>query len=140
MSNGKLREAPIPSDSAKALEKHAAKLEPMDRVFEMPATSGAIVGMMRGDLTAAGIEWKLATGEVRDFHTLRSTAITWWLDEDGLPPKRVQVLARLKTLALVYRYSRNLRIEDFSRLDKGPKLVGSIEAEPAGSNTHRRRR
>ena len=78
---------------------------------------------MRRDLEGAGIEWRLPTGEVIDFHTLRSTAITWWLDEDGLPPKRAQVLARLKTLALVYRYSRNLRLEDFSWLEKGPKLV-----------------
>ena len=57
--------------------------------------------MFRRDLTEAGIPWDLPTGERVDFHTLRSTAITWWLDVDGLSQKRVQILARLKTLALV---------------------------------------
>lgn len=107
-----------------------AGLEPNDPVFPLPATSGSIVDMLRRDLKGAGIPWKLATGEVVDFHTLRSTAITWWLDVDGLSPKRVQVLARLKTLALVQRYSRNLRIEDFGWLEQGPKLV----AAPRRSN------
>ena len=79
--------------------------------------------MFRRDLTGAGIPWQLPTGEVVDFHTLRSTAITWWLDVHGLWPKRVQVLARLKTLALVARYSRNLRLEDFGWLNRGPKLI-----------------
>lgn len=116
-------EVPIPNDLARALKRYVAKLDPIDPVFPLPVTSGSIVDMMRRDLTAAGIPWKLPTGEVVDFHTLRSTAITWWLDVDGLSPKRVQVLARLKTLALVQRYSRNLRIEEFEWLNKGPKLI-----------------
>ena len=116
-------EVPIPTDLATALKKYVADSEPTDPVFPLPLTSGSIVDMMRRDLKGAGIPWKLPTGEVIDFHTLRSTAISWWLDEDGLSPKRVQILARLKTLALVQRYSRNLRIEEFGWLDKGPKLV-----------------
>jgi integrase len=125
-------EVPIPSDLAAALKKYAAQLEPEDRVFPMPITSGSIVDMFRRDLKGAGIEWRLPGGEVIDFHALRSTAITWWLDEDGLSPKRVQILARLKTLALVQRYSRNLRIEDLGWLDKGPKLVSPRRAKRAG--------
>lgn len=93
-------------------------------MFPFPATSRSVIDMYRRDLTAAGIEWNLPTGERVDFHTLRSTAITWWLDVDGLNQKRVQILARLKTLALVAKYSRNLRLEEFGWLNKGPKLVG----------------
>jgi hypothetical protein len=70
----------------------------------------------------------LPTREVVDFHTLRSTAITWWLDVDGLSPKRVQILARLKMLGLVASYSRNLRIEEFGWLNKGLKLAAEQRA------------
>ena len=47
----------------------------------------------------------------------------WWLTVDRRSPKEVQVLARLKTLALVQNYSRNFRIEDWDWLNKGPTLV-----------------
>ena len=116
-------EVPIPRDLADALKAYMADLEPNDKVFPLPETSGSIVDMMRRDLTGAGIPWKLPTGEIVDFHTLRSTAISWWLDIDKLSPKRVQTLARLKTLALVYNYSRKWRIGDHDWLEEGPKLV-----------------
>jgi integrase len=116
-------EVPIPRDLADALGAYMADLEPNDRVFPMPGTSGSIVDMMRRDMDGAGIPWKLTTGEIVDFHTLRSTAISWWLDVDKLSPKRVQTLARLKTLALVYNYSRKWRIGDHDWLEEGPKLV-----------------
>jgi integrase len=124
-------EVPIPQDLAAALKKYIAHLEPNDKIFWFPTTSGSVVDMMRRDLKGAGIDWKLPTGEIIDFHSLRSTAITWWLDVDGLRPKRVQVLARLKTLALVYNYSRNLRMEDFSWLEHGPKLVSTRKRRKA---------
>lgn len=116
-------EVPVPRDLAVALKEYVADLDPEDKVFPFPGTSGSIVDMLRRDLDGAGIPWKLPGGEVIDFHTLRSTAITWWLEEDGLTPKRVQILARLKTLALVATYSRNMRLEDFTWLDNGPKLA-----------------
>jgi integrase len=105
------------------LKKYVADLEPADKVFPFPGTSGSTVDMLRRDLDGAGISWKQPGGEIVDFHTLRSTAITWWLDEEGLRPERVQVLARLKSLAMVQNYSRNLRLDDFGWLDKGPKLA-----------------
>jgi hypothetical protein len=80
-------EVPIPDDLAAALKKHVAKLEATDPVFKLPATSGSIVDIMRRDLEGAGIVWKLPTGEIIDFHTLRATCITWWLDVDKLSPK-----------------------------------------------------
>jgi integrase len=121
--NGRVGEVPIPDDLAAALKEYIIGKEPTDVLFPFPSTSGSIVDMLRRDFEGAGIVWKLPSGEVMDFHSLRSTAICWWLDEDKLPPKRVQILARLSTLHLVYRYSRNLRIGDFSWLNQGPKLV-----------------
>lgn len=116
-------EVAIPDDLADALREYTRDMCPAEKVFKFPKTTRSVVEMFRRDLTAAGIEWKLETGEIIDFHTLRSTAITWWLDVDGLPAKRVQILARLKTLALVAQYSRNLKISDFTWLNQGPVLV-----------------
>ncbi|HYO08830.1 MAG TPA: hypothetical protein VER17_07635 [Tepidisphaeraceae bacterium] len=44
----------------------------------------------------------------------------------------MQVLARLKTLAMVQNYSRNLRIEDFGWLNSGPKLVVAKSGKKVG--------
>jgi integrase len=116
-------EVGINGDLAAALKKYLAGLGPTDKVFPFPATCGSVVDMLRRDLDGAGVVWDLPTGEIVDYHTLRSTYITWLLEVYGLSPKRVQVLARLKTLSQVQNYSRNLRIEDFGWLSKGPKLV-----------------
>ncbi len=125
-------EVPIPRDLATALKRYVVDLEPNDKVFPFPETSGSIVDMLRKDLDGAGIPWELPSGEVIDFHCFRATFITWALDVDGLRPKRVQVLARLKSLSMVSNYSRNLRIEDFDWLDKSPKLVGTKRRRKAG--------
>lgn len=116
-------EVPIPSDLAAALKAYVGGLEPDDVVFPFPSTSGSIVDMLRRDLDGAGIPWRLPSGEVIDFHAFRSTAITWWLDVDGLKPKRVQVLARLKSISMLNNYSRNLRIEEHAWLNQSPRLV-----------------
>jgi integrase len=116
---------PVPDDLAMALKKYIKGRDPDEYLFPFPSSSHGVVDMFRRDLDGAGIRWNFGDGnpETVDFHTLRSTAITWWLDVDGLPPKRVQILARLKTLALVAAYSRNMRLEDFSWLNKGPMLM-----------------
>lgn len=118
---------PIPDDLAAKLEAYVKSREGDELLFPFPATNHGIVDMFRRDLTGAGIRWDYGkeSPETVDFHTLRSTAITWWLDVDGLPPKRVQILSRLKTLALVASYSRNMRLEDFSWLNNGPNLSPS---------------
>ena len=116
-------DVPIPKDLALALKKYIGKRSPGEALFPFPISNHTIVDALRSDLTEAGIPWELETGEVIDFHALRSTAITWWLTVDRLPAKKVQVLARLKTLAMVDKYSRNYRIDDFGWLDKGPRLV-----------------
>ncbi|HEX8911944.1 MAG TPA: site-specific integrase [Humisphaera sp.] len=116
---------PIPDDLAVELKKYVRGRDLDEPLFPFPRTNHGIVDMFRRDLNGAGIRWDFGENnpETVDFHTLRSTAITWWLDVDGLPAKRVQVLARLKTLALVAAYSRNMRLEDFSWLNKGPSLM-----------------
>jgi integrase len=123
---------PIPSDLAKALRKHSVHLGADDPVFCLPTTSGSIVDMLRKDLEGAGIPWRLPGGEVIDFHTLRSTAITWWLTEDGLLPRVVQHLARLRSLPMVQNYSRNFNMENFSWLNRGPTLVAHRKRRKAG--------
>lgn len=116
---------PPPGDFAAALRGYVAELHPSAAVFRFPAQRHSIVDMMRRDMDGAGISHEWQSGEVVDFHTLRTTAITWWLDEYGLPAKRVQILARLKTLALVGRYSRKLRLESFEWMKQGPRLVAA---------------
>ncbi len=118
-------EVPIPTDLAVALKSYVKGRDLDERLFPFPATSRSVLRLFRRDLDGAGIKWDFGTDnpETVDFHTLRSTAITWWLDVDGLTPKRVQILARLKSLHLVAKYSRNLRLADFGWLNKGPKLV-----------------
>ena len=91
-------------------------------LFWMPSQRHSIVAMLRRDLAGAGIIATWDTGEVVDFHSFRCTAITWWLDVYGLSSKRVQQLARLKTLRLVERYSRKFRLTDTAWLSNAPKL------------------
>ena len=123
---------PIPAILAAALAKHIRGMDPMDKVFTFPSASGSIVTMLRRDLKGAGVACELGEREVRDFHTIRATAITWWLVEDGLTPKEVQVLARLKTSAMVDRYSRNYRLHNYGWLNKGPKLVSPSRKKRVG--------
>jgi integrase len=116
-------EVPIPNDLAAALKKHIANLEPDDLVFRFPSTSGSVVDMLRKDLEGAGISWKLVSGELIDFHALRATAIVWWLTVDRRTPKEVQVLARLKSISMLDKYTRNFKLEDFRWLNRGPNLM-----------------
>ncbi|MGC4031359.1 MAG: site-specific integrase [Tepidisphaeraceae bacterium] len=113
---------PIPQKLAIALRQYVEGRDSDEPLFPFPATNHGIVEIYRKDLEGAGIRWDFGDDnpETIDFHTLRSTAITWWLEEDKLTPKRVQVLARLKTLALVGTYSRNFRLDEFGWLDDGP--------------------
>lgn len=121
--NGKDASVPIPTELATALRKHIGKRGPAEPLFWMPKSNHTIVETLRHDLEGAGIPWQLDTGEIVDFHTLRSTAITWWLIEDRRPPKEVQVLARLKTLSMLDKYTRNYHLQEFGWIDEGPRLT-----------------
>ncbi len=125
---------PIPRDLAAACREYIKDRDPEERLFPMPTASHSVLDIFRRDLSGAGIRWNWGEGDPQriDFHTLRTTAITWWLDVDGLPPKRVQILARLKSLHLVALYSRNLRLDEFAWLDAGPTLVVKPDPQPIG--------
>ena len=128
---------PIPEDLAAALREYTSTLHPASRVFWFPSSRHCVIDMFRRDLEGAGIEHTWQTGEVADFHALRSTCITWWLDEFGLSPKKVQVLARLKTLSLVSRYSRKFRLDSYGWLDQAPKLNESDTKTGQGNQADR---
>jgi integrase len=132
--NKRVGEIKIPDDLAAALKTYIVGKDPDDILFPFPKTSGSIVDMLRRDLEGAGIVWELPSGEVIDFHSLRATAVCWWLDQDPrvLTPKRVQILARMSTIARLDRYSRNLRMGDYSWLNQGPKLVEEETNKKAG--------
>jgi integrase len=112
---------PIPASLAEELRKRISKLSPSSPLFEMPNSWNVLKTFYR-DLERAGIEKRLPTGEFIDFHTLRATAITWWLTEDRLSLKQVQLLARLKTLELVQKYTRGYQMTDCSFLERGPSF------------------
>lgn len=53
---------------------------------------------------------------------------------EGLKPKRVQVLSRLKSISMLNNYSRNLRIEEHGWLIQSPRLVqAEAGADPGAS-------
>ena len=89
---------PIPDDLAIALAEHVKGMDLTDKVFGFPSASGSVVTMLRRDLKGAGVAVNLGEREVRDFHTLRTTAITWWLVVDRVVPKEVQLLYSARLL------------------------------------------
>jgi len=122
---------PIPGEVAEALAEYVKGKKQGDPVFILPRQRQSIVKLFRADLKGAGIDETNDAGERLDFHAMRTTAICWWLDVYGLSAKRVQILARLKTLSLVERYSRRLRLSsDVSWLDKAP----TMQAQPKRRN------
>jgi hypothetical protein len=59
-----------------------------------------------------------------DFHSLRVTAMIWWLNEYRLPLRMVQQLSGVRTPQLLERFCvRRFAALDFSWLDQCPKLV-----------------
>jgi integrase len=121
--NGQGGEVPIPADVADALRGYTATKLPAAPVFTIPTSAYSVPTMFRRDLEQADVEAETGQGRL-DFHALRHTAITWWLDEYELNPKKVQVLARLSSLALVMNYSRRFRLDDTTWLGQAPDLQG----------------
>lgn len=119
--SGRATEVAIPDALADALAKFVAELHPASPVFTMPNPK-SIVAMLYKDLKGAGIDPKPATGEVLDFHGLRSTAITWMLHHAGMSVKEVQEVAQLSSSKLVERYTRGFRIASTDWVKRMPKL------------------
>lgn len=124
---------PIRAELADALKAYVQGRDPDESLFLFPATNHGIVEMFRKDLDGAGIKWNFGEDSpyTIDFHTLRSTAITWWIDTPNMTVKKVQTLARLKTPGLVAAYSRNYQMDDYGWLEEGPSLVAPPMPEQA---------
>jgi len=127
--NARARSVPLPVEIAQALEPYLAARPPADWAFDMPGKA-SVLRRFKEDLIVAGLATKLQgkiltandLGEVLDFHSLRHTAITWWLDEYELSVRKVQELAGLSSLQLVARYSRRFHHHDFSWLERAPRI------------------
>lgn len=89
---------PIRRELADLLAVHLVGCGPEDRALRVPSKQAA-AKMIRGDLRAAGIPIQDEHGRVVDFHALRHTAITRWV-EAGLNPKVTQQLARHSVISL----------------------------------------
>ncbi len=145
--NGKDADVPIPADLAQRLRAHiaAAELEPDAPLFwisrgrnryevrevnegghrvkrRVRVGAGGAKHALHRDLRDAGLGHLLdIDGRVTDFHSLRATAITWWLEGhtpsgQRLSPEQVRRLARLSSLSTVQRYIRGARFEDHAWL------------------------
>lgn len=118
---------PIPHQLAVALKAHTND-KPLDAPLLGMPSSGKLLAHSYRDLKAAGIVRVFPNGDVVDFHTLRSTAICWWLIHDKLTLLEVQFRARLKTLELVQTYVRRF-VPDYARLVKSaPNVVPMYSA------------
>lgn len=120
---------PIPHDLAAALKEHIKGKLPTTPVFWFP--SHCVVDMLKRDLKGAGVELDKGDGKVVDFHSFRATAITWWLLA-GLEVLEVQRVARLKSPAMVQKYSRNFRLERTDWLNKMPNFEAPAKDQAAG--------
>jgi integrase len=112
--NGEQASIPIPDQFAQALDQYSAHLHPNAPLLRMPSDSQMLNALYR-DLDASGVRRTFDDGAAVDFHTLRSTAICWWLTVNKLHILDVQKMARLKTLALVQQYVDDY-VPDFTNL------------------------
>jgi hypothetical protein len=82
--------------------------------------------MLRGDLEAAGIAYRDASGRVADFHALRHTFIPN-LAAGGVHPKVAQSLARHSTITLTMnRYSHTHAGDEVAALGVLPDLTAAL--------------
>ena len=113
---------PIPNDFAHALRTYSKHLDQGQRLLRIPSGQTLTRALYR-DLDAAGICRVYANGELVDFHTLRSTAICWWITENKLDLLQVQRRARLKTLSLVQDYVRCYAPDHADLIEGSPKVI-----------------
>jgi len=98
---------PLRADTAAELRAFLAGKMPNAAAFALPNRDRTIRGF-KGDLTAAGIDYRDDAGRVADFHSLRHTAGTL-LAATGVHPKVAQSLMRHSDINLTMsRYSHVL--------------------------------
>jgi len=111
--NSKGAVIPIRSDVAEAMAPILAEVPEGSIVWPGTwAANGA--SMLRADLEAGKIAYRDEYGRYADFHALRHTAITGWV-QAGLNPATVQKLARHSTINMTMNFYTHLRAIDLSR-------------------------
>lgn len=113
---------PLPPDFVGALKVYFEGKDADEQAFPM-ASDLVVQQRYYDDLDGAGINRQSADGQIVDFHALRCTAITWWLTENCLSVKEVQFMARLSTVNLVSRYSRNFKPQHQHLIEGSAKVV-----------------
>jgi integrase len=91
---------------------------PTDAVI--PSRLFPVHGTVRADFDAAGIPARDAEGRCVDFHSLRTTFVTW-LAMTGAHPRSAQALARHGSIDLTMNVYTDLRLVD---------LKGTVERLP----------
>lgn len=117
--NGQTATLPVPSDLAADLAALLTTITPGAPVFPLPPDKGA--KMLRIDLAAAGIDYRDASGQVFDFHSLRCQCATL-ADAAGVSPRVVQRMMRHSTLELTGRYTRPRAVDVENAADSLPSL------------------
>ena len=120
---------PLPPDVAEALRDYLA-----EKPTNVPVWPGAWVDqaaeMVRGDLEAAGLEYRDEDGLVFDFHALRHSYITL-LERSGASPKMAQELARHSDIRLTMNvYTHTGLYDKAAAVDRLPGLLGVRQQEP----------
>ena len=121
--NGEPARLDIPPDLAGDLRAFVAAIKPGEPIFALPERGA---DMLRIDLEPAGIEYRDASGQVFDFHSLRCQHATL-LDAAGISPRVVQKMMRHSTLELTGRYTR----PQANALRSAAESLPSLRPEPA---------
>lgn len=103
--NSRSSPLPVPADLGVHLRGYCESLEPRERLFPLAVGTHWLRPLLLRDLAAAGVD--LSSGQI-SFHTLRATAISWWLTVHKFSLLEVAALARIRTLALVARHFQRL--------------------------------
>ena len=94
--------------------------------------------MVRGDLEAAGVDYRDDAGRCFDFHAMRGQFISL-LAANGVHPKVAQVLARHSTISLTMDFYTHLDVLDVTgALNKLPVLADQKTETPVQEKDRRR--
>lgn len=125
---------PLRQDTVAKLKGFLKTKAPAAQAFTMPEKRW-VATMFRGDLEAAGIDFRDDAGRVADFHSLRHTFITN-LASAGVHPKVAQSLARHSTITLTMdRYSHSHREQEIDALAKLPDLAIPVAGRVKATGT-----
>jgi hypothetical protein len=117
--NGLTARLPVPNDLAADLAAFVAKVQPGCAVFPLPPDK--VAKTLRLDLKAAGIDYRDASGQVLDFHSIRCQCATL-ADAFGVSPRVVLSMMRHSSLELTGRYTQPRAVDIEHAADALPSL------------------